>query len=281
MAEVLKIKEIVKSHKSIEKVARLTVRPWFWFCKLRAYFNAWLRSHGMFPSSKYEYLRNLKNTHIGERCFIVATGPSLTFDDLNYIKDEFSFGMNSCVLALDKTDWIPNILGIEDEYVYQRVERELLNASSSKLKGRVMLSNVVEQYFDSAKQFNIFPVNLLDHKYIHEKTGEIKFSDDCYCIIYDAYSIIFSLMQLAVYMGFKELYLLGSDCNYDQKNTHFIDHGAVDPFAAHVGSRLIYIHSKFKEWANARGVEVYNCTRGGMLEVYPRKSLEEVLNLTR
>ena len=88
-------------------------------------------------------------------------------------------------------------------------------------------------------------------------------------------------MQLAVYMGFKELYLLGSDCNYDLKKSHFIDHGAVDPFAAHVGNRLIYIHSKFKEWANARGVIVYNCTRGGMLEVYPRKTLEEVLNIEK
>ena len=49
----------------------------------------------------------MKNTHVGERCFVVATGPSLTFEDLNALKDEFCFGMNSCVLALDKTEWTP------------------------------------------------------------------------------------------------------------------------------------------------------------------------------
>ena len=83
------------------------MRPYFWFCWQRGEFQAWLRKKGISPSKKYEYIKSMKNTHVGERCFVVATGPSLTFEDLNALKDEFCFGMNSCVLALDKTEWTP------------------------------------------------------------------------------------------------------------------------------------------------------------------------------
>ena len=53
--------------------------------------------------------------------------------------------------------------------------------------------------------------------------------------------------------------------------------GHIDPYAMNAGERLIYVHSKFKEFADNHGVKVVNCTRGGMLEVYPRIALEEVL----
>lgn len=78
-------------------------------------------------------------------------------------------------------------------------------------------------------------------------------------------------------MGFKEIYLLGCDCNYNQTKKNFIEHGAKDPNASIMGDRLIYTHSMFDKFAKAHGVQVYNCTRGGMLEVYPRKKLEDVL----
>lgn len=33
------------------------------------------------------------------------------------------------------------------------------------------------------------------------------------------------MIQLAAYMGFNEIYLLGVDCNYKQERKRFIDHG--------------------------------------------------------
>lgn len=279
MSKLLLIKEIIKANKFTERSVRFALRPWLWLGMQRAFFKAWLRVNALKDFPEFEYLKRLKNSHDGERCFIVATGPSLSIEDLNLIKKEYSMSMNSGALAIEKSEWTPNILGIEDEYVYQRLEKDLLRIFSGKLKERLIISDYAQSFFKSAKEFHSFPVNLLDHKFIHEKTGIIKFSDDCYKIIYDNYSVIFCLMQLAVHMGFKEIYLIGSDCNYNQEKAHFIDHGATDPYALHAGERLIYVHSKFKEFADSNNVKVFNCTRGGMLEVYPRKSLEEVLGL--
>lgn len=43
------------------------------------------------------------------------------------------------------------------------------------------------------------------------------------------------------------------------------------------GEKLIKAHSEFKKFAESVGVKVFNCTRGGMLEVYPRVELKNVL----
>lgn len=277
---IVKLKKSVKSNQEVERCVRLFLRPYFWFCAQRINSQSWLRKKGLSFSHKYDYIKKMKDTHKGEKCFIVATGPSLTFEDLDKLADSgvFCFGMNSCVLALDKTKWVPNILGVEDEYVYEKIESALIKESKDKLKDKILISHNIEQFFGSAKQFCIFPQNILDHKYDLHKYGTIKFSDDCYAVVYDAWSILFSMCQFAVYMGFNEICFLGCDCNYNIPKAHFIEHGVKDAVADIVGERLIYVHGKFKEWAETKGVKVYNCTRGGMLEVYQRRSLEDVLN---
>ena len=40
------------------------------------------------------WLSQNKNIHTGERCFILATGPSLNKLDLSKIKDEYTIGVN-------------------------------------------------------------------------------------------------------------------------------------------------------------------------------------------
>ena len=53
-------------------------------------------------------LQKLKNIHKGERCFIVANGPSLTSGDLNmlYNNKEITFGMNRIYKFFEKTQAI-------------------------------------------------------------------------------------------------------------------------------------------------------------------------------
>ena len=40
------------------------------------------------------YLKTLKGIHIGKRCFIIGNGPSLRVEDLEKIKDEYTFAAN-------------------------------------------------------------------------------------------------------------------------------------------------------------------------------------------
>lgn len=269
-------KQLLKKNKVIDIAARIVAYPAFRIQYIKSDREVKERKYGG-ENPKYEWIKTLENKYQGERCFVVATGPSLTIDDLDLIKNEYGFGMNSCILAFNKTSWRPNFYAIQDEYVYEKLERELNNISGEDLK-EIWVSENVASKISLSKRFKIFSLHYLDHKMFHPKGfGEFKFSNDCYSCIYDGYTITFSIMQLACYMGFKEIYLLGCDCDYNQKKGHFVEYGHKDPKSAIMGDKMIQGHYEFKKFADSIGVKVINCTRGGMLEVYPRMSLENVM----
>ena len=70
---------------------------------------------------------------------------------------------------------------------------------------------------------------------------------------------------------------MGATATITRKQQHFIEFDHRNTVLLDDGEKLIYTHGKFKEFAAARGVKVINCTRGGMLEVYPRMQSEDVL----
>ena len=220
-------------------------------------------------------MRSLKNSHNGERCFIVATGPSLTLEDLELIKGEYCFSMNSIVNLFDKTNFRPNFFAIQDEYVYNKIE-DKISDYRDELK-TIYISNSVNNLCHVNGNKVVFNLDYLNHKY-NKKKISAKISNNCAYKVYDGYSITFSLLQIAIYMGFKKIYLLGNDCNYDCDKTHVIDYGFDDPNKEMLGMRMILAYEKVKNDILEKNIEVFNCTRGGMLEVFPRCKLEDILS---
>jgi hypothetical protein len=92
------------------------------------HFQYWLVENKFIFNRKYAHWEKFKNIHQEQRCFIVATGPSLTFEDLNLIKNEYSFGVNSIAKILDKTEWEPTYYGIQDRFVYGKLEQDILKS---------------------------------------------------------------------------------------------------------------------------------------------------------
>ena len=263
--------------------SRLLTRMWYYFRMPRFYFEnrklekeADLRRAGK-QDDRYISLKNYKNISEGGRCFIVATGPSLTISDLELLKDEVTFGMNSICKLFSETEWRPTYYGIQDNNVYRSMEDVI--QKYYKDKENVFVGHQIAEEFDVPKNFNVFPLN----RAYHDNQLEIekyfsKFSDDVYSLVYDGYSITYSLIQIAIYMGFKQIYLLGADCSYKKgANNHVVESGFVDKNQEKNHDKMITGYEEAKKYAKAHGVEIVNCTRGGMLEVYKRKSLEEVL----
>jgi hypothetical protein len=224
--------------------------------------------------SHYEKLKVIKNKHKGERCFIVATGPSLTIKDLEMLKDEVSFSMNSICLAFDETYWRPTYYGIQDLKVFNTLEKHI-EELDVECK---FVADVITKQKSVSDDYFIYPLNLLNHCLPHQKY-HTKFSDDTFAVVYDGYSITYSLIQIAVYMGFSEIYLLGADCNYSiNMNHHFIEYGIVDPSFLSAGDRMISAYKEAKKYADRNKVKIYNATRGGMLELFERVDLDKMLS---
>ena len=97
-------------------------------------------------------------------------------------------------------------------------------------------------------------------------------------------TVTYSAIQLAAYMGFKAIYLIGCDCNYSADNTvkkeSYPDPRMFDEKATGMPPNISYQFMAYevgRQECEKKGITIYNATRGGMLEVFERVSLDEVL----
>ena len=225
-------------------------------------------------SNDYAEIIKYKNIHRGERCFILATGPSLTIEDVRKLKNEYTLGMNSICLLFDQLGWETTYYGVQDYNVYDR-----LKPNYKELKSTVLfLGDGISKQDRSDVKHIPFALDYLNHKYTYSKLMT-KFSDDAYKQIYDGYTITYSLMQLAVYMGFETIYLLGNDCSYpkDPKKQHFVDFGHYDPSTLTARDRILFAYQYAFDYLKETNIKIFNATRGGELEIFPRVNLDEVL----
>lgn len=267
------IKEIKKIIRKIKPIYIVLHYFYYYIIPLIIFnFKRMLRVSKVLKHTPYDIIKEFKNKHNGERCFIVATGPSLTIEDLEKLKGEICFSMNSIVLALSKTKWRPTYFGIQDMYVYEKIRKEV-DLAEINYK---FFSDRLKKPFKLPEKSIIFPHNLLNHKISHKKFNS-KFSNDAFMVVYDGYTITYSLIQIAVYMGFKEIYLLGADTSYKKNNQHFIEHGVRDSTYEYAGIRITEAFKVAKKYTDENGIKIYNATRGGMLEVFERVNLDEVL----
>ena len=236
---------------------------------------ATFRSWGL-NDNRFIELKNFKDIHKEKRCFIIATGPSLTVEDINKLENEITFSMNSICLNNDLEHWKPTYYGIQDFNVYEKVEQKL-----KELKGyKVFISHRIAKRYDINPNWIKYPLNTDYHSYDlrYKNKYHVKFSDNSYKVVYDGYTITYSLIQLAIYMGFTEIYLLGADNNYvSNKDNHFVEHGVVDLTFASAGERMNVAYEEVKKFTTKNKINIYNATRGGKLEVFPRVDLDYVL----
>lgn len=222
-----------------------------------------------------ERIAQFHNRHKGERCFIVATGPSLTIEDLELLKDEVCFSMNSCIKLFDKTSWRPEYYLIFDPAVYAALHNEIQWAD---------LRYVFYNSF-SIPRLNRegIPVKVNSKDLTYEKSAQAKrfdrpihFSEQAQDFIYEGHSTVYAAVELAAYMGFKEIYLIGCDCNYyTQQHAEGTEYESAAPRNA--GERMIQDYAIARKELEKRGISFYNATRGGKLEALKRVKLEEIL----
>lgn len=65
-------------------------------------------------------IKEIKNIHKGKRYFIIGTGPSLNKTDLNLIKNEIIFGVNTLYRGLSRFDISYDYYAISDEVVWRK-----------------------------------------------------------------------------------------------------------------------------------------------------------------
>lgn len=251
---------------------RMVLHPYFLFGTL-------IRKIGLSKDKKQ--IEQFKNKYKGKRCFIIATGPSLTTDDLLKLKSEITFGVNALCLLFDEIGFTTNYYMVTDHRVYEKVS-ETINISLNKklLPQNVFISDWIGRKHKVNtminEKFTRIPIDPINRFYRSEKNK--KFSGDIGSVCYDGNTVVFNTLQVAVYLGFNEIYLLGTDCNYSSDKKYAVDHGITVKDDA--GLLMIDDYKVVKRYADENNIKIYNATRGGMLEVFERINLDDVLNRT-
>ena len=234
-----------------------------------------------------------KNTQSG-RCFVVGSGPSLTIDDLEMIKNEISFSSNRIYSLFSKTEWRPTFYACQDDGVILELKDKFYDISNQV--GTMFLSgNQMRIYDDKLKKKN-------NVKFMYIKNtpeGVRQFDIDVTDGIHNAINIAYTMIELSIYMGFKEIYLIGIDHNYKTKTNQdgevVLDGNSRDNYFD--GIAPLSLESKVglkngsswedartqcfinaKKYADSNNIKIFNATRGGKLEVFPRVTLETVIN---
>lgn len=220
---------------------------------------------------------NLKNKFLGKRCFIIGNGPSLTVEDLNKLRNEDCFASNLIFKIFNKTDWRPKFYFIQDRY-----------AKIGNFLDKTKISYIfIGDYFWRTREFNNKNAYCFHTKRII-KNKNLKFSTDVEKCIYDGGTITYTMLQIAVYMGYKEIYLLGMDHNYERVidnkrkitiNNHQKSHFFDDENKNEVIANLELMENAYKaakKYTDRNNIKIFNVTRGGRLEIFERKNLDEI-----
>lgn len=238
------------------------------------------RLHKMYE----ENLKKFKNIHKGERCFIVATGPSLRMEDVDRLKEEYTFGVNSCLTMYDKTNWRATYYGIVDSNTVSIMKDGLMSDEIP-----VFFYTDYDATYDG-KNGVAFPKDDADNlmtdtfwkKLFPKKFKETSFSDDITKVVYTGKSVVYAMLQIAAYMGFSEIYLIGVDCNYAQpkmysENVTYVDFKTKWDMERlkKQGNQMLPQYEIARKYADEHGIKIYNATRGGQLEAFERVDLDE------
>jgi len=215
-------------------------------------------------------IEKLHNLHQGERCFIIGMGPSLNNTDFSLIKDEILFGVNNLYSGLKRFNIKPQYWCVADSYVFNNHYKPILDLDTTlfltEKAGKMFLDN--KQFYMKYSRNNPIVLRPLGYMGIWNKVG----TD----LTIGAYGgmVIYSCLQIAYYLGFEEIYLLGCDCTLS-KGVHFdgstYKKGGVDEW-----SDKFKLYEVFKDAFEDNGRKIYNSTVGGKLEVFERRKLEEI-----
>lgn len=236
-------------------------------------------------SKDSQYIKTFKNKYAGKRCFIIGNGPSLRFEDLNLLVNEYTFGANRIYKFFDRTIWRPSF--------YMATDRDVIRESWQDLNAY----NFNEIFLDVDPDFDLSQINgnvtriYQDAKFRINKYNDLTayISEDVSKCFSVGYTVTFCAIQFAIYMGFKEIYLLGMDFNFStrrgkngsiQKDNSIKDHfyekkyNAITPFYY---DNNLYAYNVAKQYADVHGIKIFNATRGGKLEVFERVDFDSII----
>lgn len=242
--------------------------------------------------------RGLRGRHAGQRGFVLCSGPSIKTQDLRSLRGETCLGVSNffvhphyaaiapryhCIAPLhppftdaDGTRWFREMEG-------PLTGRELFLSLSDRhlvMKGALFAGTQVH-YFATGKNWPDAP-------------GELSLTAP----LPKTQSVSILALLIMLHLGFSEIYLVGADHTsvnfqtgqyaynhfYTGTRANALGEMSTPPDLEREFRSYVALWEQYKavrDLASLRGVKIVNATRGGVLDLFPRVNLEEVVGGTR
>ena len=248
----------------------------------------------LWPSSQYhpwrrssiQNLKMYKDIHAGKRCFIIGNGPSLKKTNLHFLENEYTFGMNRIYLMFPELGFTTTYYLSINSLVIEQCAQDILDLPLPRfLSWRSR--GFIEHALGKNGELPIdAPLCFLHTTY----TGQ-KFATDVTGRLWEGATVTYVALQLAFYMGFKQVILIGVDHSFSttgKPNTTVVsagddpDHFDSNYFGKGFRWQLPDLDTSevayhlAKEKYLAAGREILDATIGGKLTVFPKVEYESL-----
>jgi len=214
-----------------------------------------------------------KDSYRGKRCFIVGTAPSIAKVDLTKLKNEYTFTVNRGFLLQDKGLENVDFYGISDQKAYDSYGKDL---NPANFKHCFVIGDIQWQLATD----NVTTLDLYTRNTLFKKIRDGFFQFDITKPLASSSTVVLHMLQVAVWLGFKEIYFIGMDNDFSGKNMHFYKDTKEekanmkhfdDPCARNALSFL-----KADKVLRKKGVIICNAGVGGKLDEIPRVDYESL-----
>ncbi len=215
-------------------------------------------------------IRKLRDAYKGRRCFIIGNGPSLSRMDLSPLRDEITFGLNRIYLLFEELGFSTTFLASINRLVLEQAAQEVTAVDSTV-------------FLNWWSRHHVPPE--ADPIYLRVTSARPRFSTAADRGVWAGATVTFAALQLAYYMGFDEVILIGVDHS-------FVEKGRPNAVVESSGPDLSHFHPEYfgkgfrwqlpdlemseRAYKLARGAyeragrRVLDATLDGNLEVFPK-----------
>jgi hypothetical protein len=219
----------------------------------------------------------MRDRHRGERCFVLGNAPSLNLIDLERLRGETTFGLNRIYLKFEE-------IGYETDYLVC-INRHLLRqfaADFRALEAVRFLAAGSGERFEPAERLLVMPTR-----------HAIGFARDPTSRgVHEGGTVTFAALQLAYFMGFAEVVLVGVDHRFRRSGPpnrlvtgtgHDPDHFDPAYFGPGVQWQLPDLAASERSYEIAKRAfesdrrRIVDATVGGDLRVFPKADFDQLV----
>ncbi len=229
--------------------------------------------------------QRFRGIHKDKRCFILGTGPSLNTLNSTHIdclKHEYIFGVNSLYKSKLSPVIVPQYYVLMDN-LYWEQWNQTFSEVQSKYKENppifitdLRAKSIVDKIDTQQKSVYIYSKKFPTNEMSEKIDGNI----------YAAMNVISYSILSAMFMGFKEIYLLGCDynafctagkghCYDDESETAQVNYNLA--FYLRFYWLTTEFHYLIAKLGKKRGISIVNLTCDSLLDAYPRENVDSVL----